>query len=163
MNEEELNEIEARVKAASDGPWTWNGNCMEGPYTLKQSGIVIQQDVLSVRLEVSGYEGYDVELDIEDADRDFIAAARQDVPKLLAEVRILREVIDGMAAWAFIPAHRTKQEAENEANRIKAMEARLQAAEAVCDYFSRHSCTLPREIHAQELLAAWCKTKGEGK
>lgn len=79
MTEKELAEIEARATAATEGPWkservlefkgkeAWD---LEGPTFWTWDGNMIEPDAV------------------------FIAAARTDVPVLVAEVRRLREVID---------------------------------------------------------------------
>ena len=72
---QELNEIETRHLAASPGPWR---SFIEGrDHTSGDSFIQTQGD----DIYLTGAS---------QADQDFIAAARQDIPMLLAEVRRLR-------------------------------------------------------------------------
>lgn len=73
MTDEELQAIEARERAATDGPWEYLG------------GVVMN----AVQAVNEGYEGL-----IEPADGNFIAHARQDIPALIAEVKRLSRVID---------------------------------------------------------------------
>lgn len=75
MNEEELSEIERRCSSATPGPWkSW----IEGrDHTAGDSVITTEGD----DIYLSGATP---------ADQDFIAAARQDVPRLIAEIRRLR-------------------------------------------------------------------------
>jgi len=74
MTEQELSDIESRVRAATPGPW---------------------QSFIEDRDHESGSnfiktQGKDIELlGATDADQDFIAHARQDVPRLVEELRRL--------------------------------------------------------------------------
>ena len=78
MNDEQLSELEALANAATPGPW---GEVAEsGEWWL--SGPDIYDDaVMSTN-----------DTEISQADVDFIAAARTDVPALVAEVRRLQEL-----------------------------------------------------------------------
>lgn len=69
MNDETLDAIEACANAATPGPWEHGGN----------DGLVWPERV-----------GDPVSASTEPEDADFIAAARTDVPALVAEVRRLR-------------------------------------------------------------------------
>lgn len=71
MTNEELDAIEARANAASEGPWT-----------AEYDGAILPADSHPPVIYSDG--------DMTDADREFVAAARDDVPKLVAEVRRLR-------------------------------------------------------------------------
>ena len=75
MTEEELANIEARCARVTGGPWrSW----IEGRDHTSGSNII-------------STSGADIELSgATDADQDFIAAARQDVPALLADIARLR-------------------------------------------------------------------------
>ncbi len=83
LSEDELLEIETRVKRASPGPWK---SYVEGrDHTSGSSFIMIGPP---------NNRGEDIELSgATTADQDFIAAARQDIPILLNEVRVLRELL----------------------------------------------------------------------
>lgn len=76
LSESELNEIEARVAAASAGPWK---SFVEGRDHMAGSHFIRtgREDI-----ELSGATI---------ADQDFIAAARQDVPRLIAHIRALQK------------------------------------------------------------------------
>ena len=75
MSDEELGEIEARLNAATPGPWR---SFIEGRDHTRGSSFIRTQ-------------GDDIELSgATDADQDFIAHARQDIALLLDEVRRLR-------------------------------------------------------------------------
>ncbi|TPI13939.1 hypothetical protein FJW06_11530 [Mesorhizobium sp. B4-1-3] len=81
ISELELQEMEARAAAAQPGPWK---SLVEGRDFLSGSNIIL-----------TGESGEDIELSgATIADQDFIAAARQDVPRLIAEVRILRALLN---------------------------------------------------------------------
>ncbi|MDX8528687.1 hypothetical protein RFM68_29870 [Mesorhizobium sp. MSK_1335] len=84
ISELELQEMEARVEAAQPGPWkSW----VEGRDFLSGSNIIQTGDGVE--------RGEDIDLSgAIVADQDFIAAARQDVPRLIAEVRRLRAVLN---------------------------------------------------------------------
>ncbi|MFE5559534.1 hypothetical protein [Streptomyces sp. NPDC056544] len=95
MSEDELAAIEERTAAATPGPWlAW----MESRHGIGgESFIQLRPDApedheLYVRRFTAGDEvkGPNTALD---ADIDFIAAARQDVPRLLAEVKRLRTAL----------------------------------------------------------------------
>jgi hypothetical protein len=66
MTEDKLKEIRARCEAATPGPW----------------GVRIDKDSL-FPVQYSGWVGY------ENADAEFIANAREDIPMLLAEIERL--------------------------------------------------------------------------
>ncbi|WP_225248257.1 hypothetical protein [Mesorhizobium sp. J8] len=81
ISELELQEMEARAAAAQPGPWK---SLVEGRDFLSGSNIIL-----------TGESGEDIELSgATIADQDFIAAARQDVPRLIAEVRTLRALLN---------------------------------------------------------------------
>lgn len=83
LSELELQEIEARVAAAQTGPWkSW----VEGRDFLGGSNF-IQTGEGANRGEDIEFSGATV------ADQDFMAAARHDIPRLIAEVRRLRALL----------------------------------------------------------------------
>jgi hypothetical protein len=78
MTDHELDEIRLRCAAASPGPWkAW----VEGRDHTSGSSFV---QTAAEDIEMSGATT---------ADYDFIANARQDVPRLLAEVERLRALV----------------------------------------------------------------------
>jgi hypothetical protein len=83
MTEEELAAIEARADAATAGPWAYT------PWGEDQR----YGDVYSYSQRVLTFGTADGTLDEDDANGNFVAHARADVPALLAEVRLLRRVI----------------------------------------------------------------------
>ncbi len=89
MDEKRLAEIEAREKAASPRPWEWVKDPFNGGY----SGIV-GKDGMEVLFPNHRNDGDDGDAWFEDfpteADREFIAHARDDIPYLTAKVRRLQ-------------------------------------------------------------------------
>ncbi len=83
LTEDQIDDIERRVNKASLGPWK---SFIEGrDHTSGSSFIMTGSD---------RRRGSDLELcGATDDDQDFIAAARQDIPLLLAEVRRLRLIV----------------------------------------------------------------------
>ena len=83
LTEQELSEIEARCDAASPGPWV---SYVEGRDHTSGSSFIMTG--------APERRGEDIELTGATArDQDFIASARQDVPRLIAEVRRLRRLL----------------------------------------------------------------------
>ncbi len=89
ISDEELKGIRARCDAASPGPWR---SYIEGrDHTSGSSFIMVGEGEGENRAD-------DIELSgATTADQDFIAHARQDVPRLLAEVARLRLLIQGLS------------------------------------------------------------------
>jgi hypothetical protein len=82
MTDAELDEIAARAAAATSGPWR---SFIEGRDHLSGSDFIMTGGDVD--------RGADIELTgATPADQDFIACARQDVPRLVAEVRRLRRI-----------------------------------------------------------------------
>ena len=76
LTQSELAEIEERLDATTGGPWR---SIVEGRDQLSGSSFIMTA-------------GDDIELSgATIADQDFIAAARQDIPRLIAEVKRLRD------------------------------------------------------------------------
>ena len=93
LTESQLAEIEARVQAATPGPWKsmWEGrDHQSGDHFIMRGTDDARYDDLFLspgRIE----------------DQDFVAHARQDVPALLAEVRRLREfLISHGESWGWM-------------------------------------------------------------
>ncbi|HET7434575.1 MAG TPA: hypothetical protein VFN10_07680 [Thermoanaerobaculia bacterium] len=91
LSDEELELIDARTNAATPGPWL---PCFEGrDHTSGDTFIRTPMHDLYINSEEyiggGGHFG---------ADLDFIAHAREDVPRLLLEIRRLKSVIGSRAA-----------------------------------------------------------------
>lgn len=83
LTEDELDAIEKRVMAAQSGPWK---SFVEGRDHTSGSSFIRASEGVS--------RGEDIELTgATAADQDFMAAARQDVPTLLKEVRALKALL----------------------------------------------------------------------
>lgn len=86
LSEEELQAIEERANATTPGPWV---SYFEGrDHTSGES--FIQAATQDLYLHAEDYKGGGGHFC---ADLDFIAHARQDVPRLIAEVRRLRSCL----------------------------------------------------------------------
>jgi hypothetical protein len=83
LSDEELNSIAGRVAAATPGPWT---SFIEGRDHQSGSNFIMTGEV--------GNRGEDIEsTGATEADQDFIAAAREDIPRLLEAGRALQSVL----------------------------------------------------------------------
>jgi len=83
LSDEELKAIRDRCEAATAGPWK---SCIEGRDHESGSSFIMTS---SEDIELSGAT---------DADQDFIAHARQDVPQLVDEVARLRRRLKEVGA-----------------------------------------------------------------
>jgi hypothetical protein len=84
LSDEELNSIEGRVAAATPGPWS---SFIEGRDHQSGSNFIMTGEMER--------RGDDIELSGATlADQDFIAAARQDIPRLLQAVRTLQLLLE---------------------------------------------------------------------
>jgi hypothetical protein len=90
MSEEELDEIKMRCEAASIAPWVSfiEGRDCESGSSFIMTGIAKGEDIWGEN------RGEDIYLTgATNADMDFIAHARQDIPKLIAEIERLRKLL----------------------------------------------------------------------
>lgn len=86
LTEEELESIARRCAAASPGPWK---SYIEGRDHTSGSNFIM--------VGAGESRGDDIELSgASNADQDFIANARQDIERLVAEVRRLRALLTGV-------------------------------------------------------------------
>ncbi len=91
MTEEELIEIENRCKAATEGAWKSyvEGRDHESGDSFIMTGVDKGENIWSSSRQQDIYlSGATV------ADQDFIAHAREDIPKLLAEIKRLKNLIN---------------------------------------------------------------------
>ena len=91
LTDAQLAEMEARANAATPGPWTrlYSEVCK-----VSQRGKTTRvEGFISVRADTEADEPQ------ADADADFIAHARQDVPTLLSDVRELRGLLGALLGW----------------------------------------------------------------
>ncbi|WP_439681088.1 hypothetical protein [Embleya sp. MST-111070] len=93
LSDDELAAIERRAAAAAPGPWlAWleTRGGIGGESFIQLRPDADEDDEIYVRRYIAGREVNSPSTEL-DADIDFIAAARQDVPLLIAEVKRLRE------------------------------------------------------------------------
>jgi hypothetical protein len=91
MTNEELNEIKLRYEATTIAPWVSfiEGRDNESGSSFIMTGIAKGDNIWGET------RGEDIYLTgATDADMDFIAHARQDIPNLLAEIKRLRKLLD---------------------------------------------------------------------
>lgn len=94
MTPDELAAIKARAEAATEGPWEWGEPSDENWPSMDQN-LWTAAETNGDREGVVTSWGYDADgINASDADRAFIAHARQDIPNLLTEVERLLAVID---------------------------------------------------------------------
>ena len=84
MTPERLDEIEARANAATPGPWEWHPYMGSGATLAKPNHPFHELNILKTTDDWPPVA----------ADAEFIAAARTDVPALLAEVRRLQAAVE---------------------------------------------------------------------
>lgn len=89
MTELDLDAIRARCDAATDGPWT-------AEYSEAQGNCVLPHDAESTREAVAV-----TRLFHQQADADFIAHARTDVPELIDEIERLQEAAERIPKLLF--------------------------------------------------------------
>jgi hypothetical protein len=83
MTEDEIDEIEARCNSSSPAPWK---SFVEGRDHTSGSSFI--------RTGPENLAGRDIELSgATISDQDFIANSRQDVPRLIAEIRRLQTLV----------------------------------------------------------------------
>ena len=83
ISDEELKDIMERCNAATSGPWV---SCIEGRDHTSGSDFIMTG--------TAEKRGDDIELSgASRADQDFIAHARQDVPRLVAEIQRLKQLL----------------------------------------------------------------------
>jgi hypothetical protein len=94
-----LGEIEARAEAATEGPWTVERQTQDiggyGPYE-----YVHIPEVTDLEWTPDGADCHMCGADFEEANAEFIAHARTDIPTLLAMVREQRARLDHIRALA---------------------------------------------------------------
>ena len=88
MTTERLAEIEARANSATQGPWKWHPYMGSGATLAKPNHPFHEHNILKTTDDWPPVA----------PDADFIAAARTDVPALLAEVRRLQDAAERVRA-----------------------------------------------------------------
>jgi hypothetical protein len=82
LNAEELEAIRKRAEAATEGPWFVEGE------TVYSSGVLLAGAYPAMICD-----------ECDETEAEFIAHARQDVPRLLAEIERLRNELDSIRFW----------------------------------------------------------------
>lgn len=90
LTEEELGQIESRIEAATAGPWF----SYLGGQDLEPGSRCIE---LGVCNELGSFKCIEL-VNATTADQEFIASARQDLPRLLLEVRAMRACLEAVRA-----------------------------------------------------------------
>jgi len=96
LSDSDLDEIERRAASASPGPWQAfieDRDHQSGDTVIRMGGENPLVPDMYVQYSLPG----PTFVRVPDADLDFIAEARQDVPRLVAEVRRLRGLDSGKA------------------------------------------------------------------
>ncbi len=89
MSESELKEVELRYKKTTKGPWVSfiEGRDHESGDSFIMTGIEKGENIWDEKrgedIYITGINNYD---------QDFIASARQDIPKLIKEIRKLKKI-----------------------------------------------------------------------
>ena len=116
MNEQRLQEIKERAEKATPGPWK-----------VYQDAISTSIGTEFIHPQLNGpmpvitdayHVGGAINIYIDDADAEFIAHARQDVPALIAEIERLRSVIWRISDRYDISINETKEFLAGEQNAI---------------------------------------------
>ncbi|MGW1642275.1 hypothetical protein [Streptomyces lavendulae] len=100
LSEEDLSAIERRVAAATPGPWVgWmeSRHGIGGTSFIQLRTDAEEDDEIYLTRATGGRKVVGVDAQT-DADIEFIAGARQDVPRLVSEIRRLRAVLDGASS-----------------------------------------------------------------
>lgn len=158
MTDIDLDAIEARANAATDGPWVvkhepaWEADNVQHPDVITVGAQMWEADdePMTVCLVSTDHEDDPVDVLL---DAEFIAHARTDVPALVAEVRRLWEALDdGYAAIALAGAeierasvevdraHRALLASNAERDDARAAIARVRALHSADDEYEEPTC-----------------------
>ena len=95
----QLDAVEARAKAATPDPWEKGVDDTGGPFTGWPSVVAPSADISVVHRAGFKQEYWgDLSRQQANANADFIAAARTDIPALLRDLRAAREALEVCAA-----------------------------------------------------------------
>ena len=87
----DLEAIKARAAAATEGPWEWDDSTIGQHWSRPEPWAVVVDDEVSCMDYCYGGSSSPIK---SDADGQFIAHAREDIPALVAEVERLRAQLD---------------------------------------------------------------------
>ena len=102
----DLEAIKARAAAATEGPWEWDDPTIGQHWSRPQPWATVVDDEVSCMAYCYGGSSSPIK---SDADGQFIAHAREDIPVLLAEVERLRAqltITDEMVKRGALAMHR---------------------------------------------------------
>ena len=136
MTTERLDEIEARANAATQGPWERHPYMGSGATLAKPNHPFHELNILKTTDDWPPVA----------ADAEFIAAARTDVPALLAEVRRLQAAAERVPEPLPVVAH--KADGETDIDRFRAMAYRVERGYDVAGQHGRSALArlIRREI-----------------
>ena len=148
MSDLDLDAIEARAKAATPGPWPRDfGRCDFSPEGCMSIGPLVTMD-----------DECDEERQAQ-ADQDFIAAARTDVPALVAEVRRLtkgHEVLNAALGSTSDDVVSLQERLQRVVDGNKALRAELaEAREEVTCWKGREAAYRSGYLELHRLATAW--------
>jgi len=91
LTEEKINEIKARVDAATPGPWVYDETRDEEDYCIITQGLNLRYEDADTnedykKIKLNGVVGSSEWIWIKKEDARFIAAAREDIPLLIKEI-----------------------------------------------------------------------------
>lgn len=170
MPDIDLDAIEARANAASDGPWivvhepAWEADDVQHPDVIRVGAplFVGDDEPVTICLVSTDYEDDPVDVL---GDAEFIAHARTDIPALVAEVRRLREraEVHAVTVQQAVAVERQRDEARAEAQRATAwhMEALDDLARAVCALDTSKAIASERRARVNRLVEAVERERAE--
>lgn len=138
MTPSELSAIAARADAATPGPWFWADEAMYAnaaptPETRDDAGWDWRsgqpRQIAPIRL-IETDSGY---YPPREKDRAFLAAARSDVPALVAEVRRLQAAVEALTPLARLGLNARQWAAENMQNVEEVLEIARQAVDRLAE------------------------------
>lgn len=94
LTQEEIEKIEKRANAATEGPWNWRGD--KGDFSWGCTALESEKKlVINLIDEYPGYPecGEDLRANMEPADGEFIEHSRTDVPALIHTARVQHEAL----------------------------------------------------------------------
>ncbi len=111
-----LAEIEARCQAATEGPWEWDGRRVP---TLNGAAMNDSYVYEVIEAEHDGgcacRRACELALNISSEDRAFIAAAREDLPALVAFARDVEALLDAAGTFAGIGGYARRHDISHDA------------------------------------------------
>ena len=88
LTQSELEAIAKRAEVATEGPWKWD---------VEERGLWNDDQNVACVVSIKGETWFDMH----ETDADFIAHAREDIPRLLAEIRRLKTIVNNVREEAY--------------------------------------------------------------